>query len=121
MQTRPFLFEKLFFTTARFAIEKDEGKRRRRSFAIARYRYDSTRTTNLCNNLAPRRRVKCANIGSRHESVRKPVELQPPVIKSEERRCDVGLKLSSDVRWQARRENAGEGEKGTAKKGATLK
>lgn len=31
--------------------------------------------------------VKCANVGSRHESVRKLVELQPlPVIKSKERR-----------------------------------
>lgn len=48
-----------------------------------------TCTTNLCNNLAPRRRVKCANVGNRHESVRKPLSYNHrQVIKSEERRCD---------------------------------
>lgn len=68
---------------------RERGKRRRFS-AIARHldhalSRDSACTTNPCNNLAPRRRVKCANVVNRHESVRKPVELQPPpVIKSEE-------------------------------------
>lgn len=108
MQTRPFLFAKLFFTSAWFVRdvrEKERGKHRRSS-AISRHLDHALScmrqyhcTTNPCNNLAPRRRVKCANVGNRHESVRKPVELQPSlVIKYEERRYDVGLKSSSDGR-----------------------
>lgn len=73
-----------------------------------RYRCGSACTTNPCNNLAPRRRVKCANVGDRHESVREPVELQPPpVIKSEERRRGVGLESNSDARQRERAAAAG--------------
>lgn len=124
MQTRLFLFAKLYFYER--VIRQTERKRERgremnvaadfprsRDTSITRYRVcDSTCTTNPCNNLAPRRRVKCANVGNRHESVRKPVELQPsPVIKYEERRCDVGLKSSSDGRHVGEQAETGRGRR----------
>lgn len=113
MQTRPFLFAELLFTTAAFTPkrggewQKKERERERmklyRSSGIMRHldhalSHGSACTTNPCNNLAPRPRVKCANVGNRHESVDKPVELQSPVgykVRGETLYAAVKLKQSS--------------------------